>query len=505
MARKGRVRQTRTGWQNTFDPYPGMVNSISWIDRMPEVLHISMALAEYSYEQVQADFFRIADFVNARHGIRPEFHFNLTHTLKLMRDDPAIFEYITGTSFEKSFHEILFFYQRLIGIPRKPPEKSDYGILFRGYHLALKGRSDTAVLCKYIMMKYQDRNMRDLPEPFQFYRHTTVKEILSSENTSQVMARFPITSGTSPHIDTEFCHDLWMENYLFSPFIPEPDPKDMEKKEYEEIGFATIKDHFETIYGEFKNIRLFTVFERPIAEVIMGFVSRVSNFALEIMEFDRTFKGEIAELVLRAQLESFIIVSWMIHRKDPALFVRFREFSVGREVLFSEELKNRATTDQLKKEAANLAKTAIEDSGLHPVDVATERGEPFEMRLDHMADEVFGKDNMYYLLYKRLSDVTHGHWRIIARHHLIKSINPMHDGLYDYKENLDSYAGLLPSFMAVNTALELMMNILKDIEADDVKQLKENLQDFHSYAWKKYMGYYLKYLRQNPGETKKSE
>jgi hypothetical protein len=44
MARKGRVRQTRTSWQKTFDPHPGMVGSISWIDRMPEILHISIAL-----------------------------------------------------------------------------------------------------------------------------------------------------------------------------------------------------------------------------------------------------------------------------------------------------------------------------------------------------------------------------------------------------------------------------------------------------------------------------
>ncbi len=227
------------------------------------------------------------------------------------------------------------------------------------------------------------------------------------------------------------------------------------------------------------------------------------DFALEIMEFDRTFKGEISDLVLRAQMESFIVASWLIKRKDPALFIRFREFSTGRERLFGEMLAGHAPNDEMKKQATKLIDEAIEEAGVHHIDVATERGDAFELRIDQMADEVFGKDNMYYLLFKRLSDVTHGHWRIIAKHDLLKSINPMQNGLYDYKENSNTYAGLIPSFMAVNLSLEIMMAVLADIDAEDVAELKKVIEGFHQYAWKKYLEYYNKYVISN--ETNKTD
>jgi len=497
MARKGRVRQTRTSWQKTFDPHPGMVGSISWIDRMPEILHISIALYENDYQQVEADFFHIADFVNKKYAIRPEFHFNLTHAIRLIKDDPEILIEINKTCFKNAFNEILFFYRRMVGADLFDATNFNPKLLLVGYHQVLKGRSDTAILCKYLMMKYMDRNMDDLPEPFQMYGHNNREEILDLTSVSQVFARFPITAGSSGYLDLEFCHDMWMENYLFSPFLPPSDIQAMEENEYKEIGFENLKDNFQELYARFKSLRLITVIERPIAEVLMGFVGRIGDLTLQIMEFDRTFKGEISDLVLRSLMESFIVGSWLIKRKDPALFIRFREYSTGRERLFGETLAGYATTEEMKKNAAKLIDDAVEEAGVHNIEVATERGDAFELRIDQMADEVFGKDNMYYFLFKRLSDVTHGHWRTIAKHHLVKSINPMQDSLYDYDDNLNTYSGLIPSFMALNMSLEMMIAILEDIDVEDINEFKESLKSLHAHAWSKYMEYYKKYLSPN--------
>jgi hypothetical protein len=46
--RNGRIRQTRTNFQKVFDPHPCMVQSFSWSDRLPEFVHISIALIETS-------------------------------------------------------------------------------------------------------------------------------------------------------------------------------------------------------------------------------------------------------------------------------------------------------------------------------------------------------------------------------------------------------------------------------------------------------------------------
>ena len=54
---KGRIRQTRTEWQKVFDPHPGMVQTFSWSDRIPEFIHISIALIDNDYQTVKNDFY----------------------------------------------------------------------------------------------------------------------------------------------------------------------------------------------------------------------------------------------------------------------------------------------------------------------------------------------------------------------------------------------------------------------------------------------------------------
>src|SRR5688572_11602329 len=98
--KKGRVRQTRTSWQKTFDAYPGMILPFSWTDRAPEILHISIALIDHDYQTVKSDFQIICDFVNNKLKKRRFFHFNLSHTIKLIKKDKTYLDEIFKTCFK---------------------------------------------------------------------------------------------------------------------------------------------------------------------------------------------------------------------------------------------------------------------------------------------------------------------------------------------------------------------------------------------------------------------
>src|SRR5450759_2011321 len=152
--RKGRIRQTRTEWQKTFDPHPGMVQTFSWSDRMPEFLHISIALIDSDYQSVKDDFQRIADMVNGKFSLKRRFHFNLSHTVKLIKRDKSILDEILKTSFKAAFEQILPFYNIIFNIEIDFKPQSDGRLLYLGFKQILDGRAKTSILCKYLMIQY---------------------------------------------------------------------------------------------------------------------------------------------------------------------------------------------------------------------------------------------------------------------------------------------------------------------------------------------------------------
>ena len=88
----------------------------SWSDRLPEILHISIALIDNDYQTVKKDFYRIADFINNKVKSKRKFHFNLSHTIKLIKQDRTILDEIFKTSFKSSFEQILPFYYYIFEI-----------------------------------------------------------------------------------------------------------------------------------------------------------------------------------------------------------------------------------------------------------------------------------------------------------------------------------------------------------------------------------------------------
>ncbi|MCX6246850.1 MAG: DUF5677 domain-containing protein [Bacteroidetes bacterium] len=496
--RKGRIRQTRTVWQRTFDPYPGMVQPFSWSERIPEFVHISIALYNNDYETVKKDFYEICDYVNQKVHLQRKFHFNLTHAIKLIPKETTILEKILDSSFREAFQQILIFYQDIFEISVDKDIEFKPKLLFNGYKQILDGRSDTSILCKYLMVQYEQSGR---PDFFGLFKWNSKEEIVDPNNVSTIMALFPPSIGLSENLDLGMCQDLWMYNYLFSPRLPKPDDSKMEEEHYLEMGVDKFKNEFIDLYGEFKKLNLLAIYPRFIAEINMGFVSRISNLSIEAVEFVKLHKGEIAELLFRTILESFIVGSWLLIKKDVKLHERFREFSTGREKYFGSQLEKMSSSETFKKAANKIIDKAVKEAGVRHDDVATERGEIFDIRIDQMADEVWGSENPYYFLYKRSSDVIHGHWRVISKYHLAKSFNPMHNGLFWYNDNPNRFAGLIPAFISLQIATEFLIRVLQDIESEQINELHNRLVDLLQRLHKGYMMYFNKYIKQEVEEN----
>lgn len=194
MAKKSkRIRQTRTEFQKVFDKHPGMYEMVPWPIYIPEVMHISMALAENEYTKVMEGFHTVADYVNGRHSFQRPFHFNLSHTIELIKTDPTVLEKIKETSFKRPFDILWHIYRKILNQKIETPRPDNIDALFKGYEQILDGRSDTSILCKYLMLQYDQKNK----DYFNQFGAKTKEEILDPGKKSIIMSMFLAGMTTS--------------------------------------------------------------------------------------------------------------------------------------------------------------------------------------------------------------------------------------------------------------------------------------------------------------------
>lgn len=487
---KGRVRQTKTDWQKVFDNHPEYVQTVPWHPRLPEVIHIAIALIDHNYRKVSGDFKKIADYVNEKHKPPRRFHFNLTHTITLMKTDPSIKDEINKTCFKKAFDLIFDVY-----VDESQNEEVDLNYLLKAYGRLLDGRSDTSILCKYMMMQYDSIGKRDTLKMFNFF---TQKEILTEFNVSRVYSTFPITIAQSPNLNLDFTDEIWQFNYTETPFITPRDKSQMSEEHFAEMEIDRFADEVRDLLSDFKRIELVQIFPKVIAEVIAGFVARLANLSLDVVELIKLHKGEIAELVCRSLLETFIVACWLDFKQDAALIQRFRNYSLGKDRFFADKFSELAKGTKMENQAREMKAKVFKKMGPSHITTPSERGDAFDLRIDQMAEEVWGKDNPYYFIYKRLSGVIHGHWDVISKYHLHESRNPMQAGLYHYNNYPKKYSDLVPAFICLGYATRYIVvtltTILSSVDDTEIKEMRVKAADLDKKLYDQYMRYYGKYI-----------
>jgi hypothetical protein len=205
------------------------------------------------------------------------------------------------------------------------------------------------------------------------------------------------------------------------------------------------------------------IYPRSVAEVIIGFISRITGLCLDTIELVEIHKGEFAEAALRLIYESRVKFLWLIFKQDQILIQRFREYKVGRDKFMVENIKR--AVDKDKKGSEKIIESINEEyektlysEGKEDYDVAEERGDVFEKKLLDLALELDPNEVVWYEgVYQRTSDIIHGNWRIIEKYHLERSLNPIQNGLLNFSKNRNKFAGVLPAFLALMLATDSLI------------------------------------------------
>jgi len=471
--KRSRIRQTKTEWQKAFEAYNN-IQPQSWHFCLPELLHVSIALIDNDFEKVKSDFIVFCYEINKIKNTN-DFYGNLSATIEFVKKNRDDFDKLKGNVFYFSIKQILIFYN-VFNIDSI--EKSEYkpGYIIKGFHNIIERRSDTTIICKFIFINNVYKNDTS---PLRTII-SSKEEVLDSYNRSLINSAWLVISSSKNLIDYAFTDFIWNYNYVLIP-VEQMDDTLKEELRFKEFKINELKDEYLKYANEFRQIQLFTVMNRPIAEIIMGFVNRAIYLTNEVVELVEIHKGEIAEAVLRMLYESRLKFLWLLKKEDIELFQRFREFSSGREKLFYERLiqigdKEDEQQSKIMSGYKQELDNKLNQEGLSAYEIATERGDEFEIGIDKMADEI-GKDEryLYDFVYKRTSDIVHGNWRIIEKYHLVRSENPMHDRLLYYNLNKNKFSGLLPAFIALMFGSEVIYRLMEDFP--DIFKEKEVLSD----------------------------
>lgn len=167
----------------------------------------------------------------------------------------------------------------------------------------------------------------------------------------------------------------------------------------------------------------------PIAdEVRFGLASRLLRLANRVFTTPDLWDPELTPHLLRPIVDGRILLSWLMKRDDPALYLRFRGYGLGRRKLFKLHVEDHIEAAGTEEEhAAYLA--ALEREVNHEIleefreiDLG---GNFAGVDLRKMALEANLK-SLYDLNYQPLSSEAHGDWTALTRDDLQYCTNPLH-------------------------------------------------------------------------------
>ena len=468
---RSRIRQTKTEWQKAFEEYPN-VKPQSWHFCRPELLHISIALIDNDFEIVKTDFIDFCKTVN-RINNSITFLGNLSATVEFVKKHQIEFEQLKQNVFYFSIKQILIFYKHLFRIESLDLLQYKPGYITKGYDNLMERRGDLTIICKFIFINNIYKNDTS---PLRV-KISTQEEVLDDYNRSIINSAWLVMAVSKEIIDYNFTDLIWNFNYVYMP-VKQIDDTEYEEQRFKEFNIDELKMEYISYANEFRKIQLFEILKRPFAEITMGFINRSMYLTIQVIELVESHKGEIAEAVLRMLYECRLKFLWLLHQNDMEFFKRFREYSSGREKLFYDKLTNISDSELISdyKQEMNFK---LNQEGFSAHEIATERGDDFEIGVDKMANELGEQERFHYdFVYKRTSDIIHGNWRTIEKYHLIRSNNPMHDRLLYYNHNNNKFSGLLPTFLALMFGSEMIYKLMENFEffAEEKADLLSNLK-----------------------------
>lgn len=491
ILRKGRIKKELSEWDVFWnDKKEFLAKPTSWHDAIPEVLHIAIALQRNEPKEILESLSKIRDEIKRLHGV--VWKGNLSILFQLIRQNPFLIDVIKATIMNDSIKCLLITYNKMFNA--KVPEGNllAHRIVYRGYFDLKERRKDVSILCKYILCKFLNGDKTD---PFGLFNAITRSEVLEPGTASSVTPNWIIISQEYGIVDNQYSEFIWEYNIKHLPFIIEPDSTvyKRETKNFKMNKMNSLKQKLGNHYLKFKEIDLLNYFNKYVAEVFMGFVSRMHYLSIKIIEQEERHEGEIAESTLRLLYETRLKFLWLNKIQDVQTIKQFREYKIGREKLFLDYLekngKEHPDFDSAFNRIKELFQQDMQAEGVDDYKLAIEKGDSFEKSIKEMADDL-GEDEamMYFIIYKRTSDIIHGNWRVIENYHLERSLNPAQDNLLRYRSSNNTYAGLLPSYLGLMLSTSALIKFIEfyDSFANENKQVYNSLKRFYTNLNKKY-------------------
>lgn len=164
-------------------------------------------------------------------------------------------------------------------------------------------------------------------------------------------------------------------------------------------------------------------------EVLTGITARHVRAVDAMIRYPSLWTDEQGTFVMRNLLEGRIVLRWLVHKADPALFTKFKDY--GRGHLKLQVLHLREYRDKLGKDGESL------DEYLEYLETLLNRDTWEEMQ-DISLDGNFagvdtrrmalavGMEDEYRLLFAPMSSDVHGEWASLDRHIMVPCENVLH-------------------------------------------------------------------------------
>jgi hypothetical protein len=494
--KKSRVRQKQPFLKESGLP----IQTLGWTDYLPELLLILGLLEDEAtgqvvnfFETLQAELKKIAQT-----GPCKSFTGGVSDLGRCLESDPTVAESVKAhlkSLFIGSNVALL----RRFDLPGKdaivrvvrPNDADPTEDLKKLMHLVERafdrrgGRATRAKLVQLFLLSPGLKGLHSLTkDKIAAILAAKDDDIPEDETAASVRSSWVALQAKAGNTVSAWAVEFWLQALRQTPCLTTPEREKPDTMQ-PEAEFASTVEKLDRIWRS-------VVREEPshgvlfIGEVILGLMGRIWRMMHHVIDLSRAGSGEMAEIALRCQFDSYVTLRWLLLKNDVTLFKRFREYSAGKNKMLLEYVR-RMSPEARPEQAAlkrSMEQTLIEEIGEIGVWeqlVAEERGTWADATARSMAQDI-GQEDLYMALFSRASDIVHGSWRGLTRYHMSQCRNPLHR--YHWIPYLGpthdaGHTAIVGGIMLAAEALNAVSQTLFELQSEQAKDaatLVSNLQ-----------------------------
>lgn len=189
------------------------------------------------------------------------------------------------------------------------------------------------------------------------------------------------------------------------------------------LGRKTVDESETVLNRQIKSLDQ-NIFEPEEDEIINGLFFRIFRFFRTFILDYHLLADDIAQIILRTMMESYIYLAYLLQENKHELFLEFKKYGIGQDKLYKLHLIRLLEEGKIKKtkELINFIESQSDDEIWD--EMISIKLKSFD-DLRKIAEKV-GLRDKYALEYQPYSVVSHGQWPALRRYYLQRCKNPLH-------------------------------------------------------------------------------